>query len=1162
MGLWGRKHLFHISKSRAFVFVVATLPFLTAGAQRVRAGISSYALARQLAYYQTSPAQPTTPEYWNALAVLTYEVPDEVISAGLQFDAPPVTVYSMPPATPYLRQYMSPFYTSEAEFLAHFPETTYTFFAQAPALQFAPLFMPANLYSSEVPFFTGDTFTRFQDCNSALAFSATFNGFTLPPGTNDGFCSISIVQEGGGGGVFSLTLGPGETSFEIPANTLLPDTTYSISVAYVTINRTLNAGFGTAASEAQFFRSTTSYFTTRSNVVCPTIDTQPSNQTAIAGETATFHVVATSDAPLTYQWRRGETPLTNCGNIRGANTATLTIKPAMLFDADSNYNAVVTNSCGSINSNNSVLTVSNCTTTGVISAFGNNSYGQCDIPPPITGFVAIAGDDHLSMGLMPDGSIVAWGINHLGQSNPPTPNSGFVAISANHSHGLGLKADGSIVAWGSNDDGRCDVPAPNSGFVAVSAGADHSLGLKVDGSIVAWGNSTWGQGTVPAPNTDFVAISAGYYFSLALRANGSIVGFGNNAVGQYTVPAPNSNFVAVSAGGYHGLGLKADGSIVAWGSNSDGQCNIPGLNSGYVAVSAGGYHSLGVKPDGSIVAWGSNQFGQCNIPSPNIGYTAYTTGRLHTMVMRPQFETSPGIVTQPPSQFVMAGDAVSFQVAASGSAPFSYQWRRGTTPLVDGGRITGATSAMLHIDSVGPSDSGADYNVVVSNTCGSLFSNDASLTVENCPIAGSVVGWGENNYGECNAPAPNSEFVAISAGFRFALGLRTNGKIAAWGHNEDYQCRVPEPNEEFAGVAAGGVHGLGLKSNGAIVGWGNNYYGQCTVPSPNTNFVAVEAAGDTSLGLKSNGSIVGWGDNSFGQSNIPSPNSGFVAISGGGFHVLGLKSDGSIAAWGANSYQQCDVPLPNANFVAISAGFQCSLGLKADGSIIAWGDNAFGQCSVPAPNSGFIAVGAGAMHSVGLKSDGSVVAWGSNSLGQLNVPTINSGFAKLSVGSHHSVALRGQLSAIISTQPASQTATSGGVASFSVLATGQSPLTYEWRRGTTSLVNAGNISGANTATLTINPAGPSDAATDYYVVVTNDCGSVTSNQVSLTVTQNSIRGDMNCDGVVTPLDIPLFIKALLQDPSFNGCDINRADLNEDNLINGRDVSPFVNAILP
>ena len=44
-------------------------------------------------------------------------------------------------------------------------------------------------------------------------------------------------------------------------------------------------------------------------------------------------------------------------------------------------------------------------------AWGNNDYGQCDVPAPNADFVAVAGGDDHSLGLKSDGTIVAWGDN-------------------------------------------------------------------------------------------------------------------------------------------------------------------------------------------------------------------------------------------------------------------------------------------------------------------------------------------------------------------------------------------------------------------------------------------------------------------------------------------------------------------------------------------------------------------------------------------------------------------------------------------------------------------------------------------------------------------------------------------------------------------------------
>ncbi|MBK7189944.1 MAG: hypothetical protein IPH86_15030 [bacterium] len=90
-----------------------------------------------------------------------------------------------------------------------------------------------------------------------------------------------------------------------------------------------------------------------------------------------------------------------------------------------------------------------------------------------------AGEDH-SLGLKADGSIVAWGSNAYGQCDVPSPNAGFVAVSAGGGYSLGLKANGTVAAWGYNVEGQCDVPFPNFGFLAIAAGYGSSLGIRTE----------------------------------------------------------------------------------------------------------------------------------------------------------------------------------------------------------------------------------------------------------------------------------------------------------------------------------------------------------------------------------------------------------------------------------------------------------------------------------------------------------------------------------------------------------------------------------------------------------------------------------------------------------------------------------------------------------
>ena len=73
---------------------------------------------------------------------------------------------------------------------------------------------------------------------------------------------------------------------------------------------------------------------------------------------------------------------------------------------------------------------------------------------------------------------MAWGDNTYGKCDVPVPNADFVSVAGGDFHSLGLKSDGTIVAWGSNTSGQCDVPVPNADFVAVAGGSGHSLGIK------------------------------------------------------------------------------------------------------------------------------------------------------------------------------------------------------------------------------------------------------------------------------------------------------------------------------------------------------------------------------------------------------------------------------------------------------------------------------------------------------------------------------------------------------------------------------------------------------------------------------------------------------------------------------------------------------------
>ncbi len=113
---------------------------------------------------------------------------------------------------------------------------------------------------------------------------------------------------------------------------------------------------------------------------------------------------------------------------------------------------------------------------------------------------------------------------------------------------------------------------------------------------------------------------------------------------------------------------------------------------------------------------------------------------------------APGILQQPVSRTVDTGESVVFRVVANGTEPLTYQW------LVDEFEFTGETGPTLTLPSVSTANEGR-YKVRVSNSAGSILSDDATLIVRPLVIAPSIV------------QQPQSASVEVG-GSRFTSGRR------------------------------------------------------------------------------------------------------------------------------------------------------------------------------------------------------------------------------------------------------------------------------------------------------------------------------------------------------------------------------------------------------
>jgi hypothetical protein len=89
--------------------------------------------------------------------------------------------------------------------------------------------------------------------------------------------------------------------------------------------------------------------------------------------------------------------------------------------------------------------------------------------------------------------------------------------------------------------------------------------------------------------------------------------------------------------------------------------------------------------------------------------------------------SQPVIATHPKNQAVEENQKVTFVVEAAGTAPLSYQWKKGTAFL------PGATSSTYVLPTASLEDHGATFTCVVTNAAGSATSQAATLLVVASP---------------------------------------------------------------------------------------------------------------------------------------------------------------------------------------------------------------------------------------------------------------------------------------------------------------------------------------------------------------------------------------------------------------------------------------------
>ncbi|MBL8877710.1 MAG: hypothetical protein JNG88_01215 [Phycisphaerales bacterium] len=221
-----------------------------------------YAVAKSVGYTQISNDAPVAPDSWLLTAAIYYDIPNEVLSATLSWDAPPPVTDDMYQALDLAHQYYSPLFATEEELDRAYPATTYTLTIDRGAgPEAGDVFLTAGLYPPEIPAFTGDTYDRLQVIDPSQPFHGSLNTFDFTPGMTYGATYLSLVEEGVGG-VMTITMANTDVDFEIPAGLLQAEKAYSIGVMHLNGLEYPNAGFGGSSAFVEYSRGTILYFNT------------------------------------------------------------------------------------------------------------------------------------------------------------------------------------------------------------------------------------------------------------------------------------------------------------------------------------------------------------------------------------------------------------------------------------------------------------------------------------------------------------------------------------------------------------------------------------------------------------------------------------------------------------------------------------------------------------------------------------------------------------------------------------------------------------------------------------------------------------------------------------------------------------------------------------
>jgi hypothetical protein len=458
------------------------------------------------------------------------------------------------------------------------------------------------------------------------------------------------------------------------------------------------------------------------------------------------------------------------------------------------------------------------------------------------------------------------------------------------------------------------------------------------------------------------------------------------------------------------------------------------------------------RKDGAMLASRTNTLFIPSVSTTNAGlYTVEVSGACNAVTHSAILTVNTPATIFPLANLVRCpGDTATFSIAASGTGPFAYLWRKDGLPLA------GQTTNNLIIATVSSADTGF-YSVEVTGACNTV-TNGAALTINSNTVATPL-----SSLVHC--AGDSAIFTTLASGTGpFNYIWRKNGVLV--------------PGQTTNTLAITSVASTDAGTYSVEVGGGCNTVTNSATLTINSSTLAsalasqVHCIGDTAV---------------FG-----------TIASGTGPFIYVWKKDGVVlAGQSGNSISIAPIGAGDAGLYSVEVTGSCNTVTNSASLIVNPAITAtplINWTACPGDNVVFttLASGAGPFNFVWRK-DGIMQFGGlTNTLTIPNITSANAGIYSIEIsGACGSVTNSATL--IVNTNVSATPLTSlvrcpGDGATFSTMASGTGPIHYLWRKDGILLTDqtAGSI--------TINPATATDAGT-YTVEVSGSCTTVTNSAV-------------------------------------------------------------------